>query len=400
VRISRLRLRDVRAYADRELVLSPGLTVIRGPNEAGKSTIQRALELALTRKVTSSNSDLEGLRPWLGGEDDRPEVEIEFEADDDESTRSGRLVKSFKGQKGSVRLELDGEVITDPARADEVLAELTGIPSEAFFRSTASVHHHELDQVSRDEATLRDRLQASISGADRGTSRARRLLDRALHELTTRGAKNPGRLKVVEDDVAADVAAVAQGEAALADLEHDRDTLAAARERRLEADKGLAERRAMLEKARQAERLFAERDAAKERYERYRQAVQVRDELAGLADSHPSPNPLPVLRQAVERLRKLDTTIRELKAALAGEIEVHFEVPPEPTWRPIARAAVLVILLGLVIAGAWAVGALSGATPLPVRYELPTTVGFLGGAIAGLGIVLLIVSFWLRRSYE
>ena len=43
-----------------------------------------------------------------------------------------------------------------------------GIPSEPFFRSTASLRHHELDGLARDEAALRDRLQASISGADRG----------------------------------------------------------------------------------------------------------------------------------------------------------------------------------------------------------------------------------------
>jgi DNA repair exonuclease SbcCD ATPase subunit len=400
VRIGRVRLRDVRLYSDREIVLAPGLTVIRGPNEAGKSTIQRALELALTRRVTSANSDLDGLRPWAGRDDDRPEIEIEFVSEDEEATRVGRLVKSFKGQKGTVRLELEGEVITDPARADELLAELTGIPSEAFFRSTASVRHHELAEVARDEAALRDRLQASISGADRGTSRARRSLERAIHELTTRGTKNPGRLKVAEDLVAAEAAAVEQGETALAELERDRDTLSAARERRLEADKGLGERRAMLEKARQAERLLAEREAAKERYERYRQAVQIRDELAGLADSHPSQNPLPVLRQAVERLRKLDTTVRELKAALAGEIEVHFEVPPEPTWRPIARASLILVFVGAVIAGSWFAGSMSQTQTLPFRFELPITLAYLGGAIVGLGLVLTIVAFWLRRSYE
>jgi DNA repair exonuclease SbcCD ATPase subunit len=400
MRIGRVRLRDVRLYSDREIVLAPGLTVIRGPNEAGKSTIQRALELALTRRVTSANSDLDGLRPWAGRDDDRPEIEIEFVSEDEEATRVGRLVKSFKGQKGTVRLELEGEVITDPARADELLAELTGIPSEAFFRSTASVRHHELAEVARDEAALRDRLQASISGADRGTSRARRSLERAIHELTTRGTKNPGRLKVAEDLVAAEAAAVEQGETALAELERDRDTLSAARERRLEADKGLGERRAMLEKARQAERLLAEREAAKERYERYRQAVQIRDELAGLADSHPSQNPLPVLRQAVERLRKLDTTVRELKAALAGEIEVHFEVPPEPTWRPIARASLILVFVGAVIAGSWFAGSMSQTQTLPFRFELPITLAYLGGAIVGLGLVLTIVAFWLRRSYE
>ncbi len=54
VRITSLSLRDLRRYRDTTIELAPGLTVVRGPNEAGKSTIQRAIELALTRKVTSA----------------------------------------------------------------------------------------------------------------------------------------------------------------------------------------------------------------------------------------------------------------------------------------------------------------------------------------------------------
>ena len=39
MRISRLQLRDVKRYRDLQIDLAPGLTIIRGPNEAGKSTI-------------------------------------------------------------------------------------------------------------------------------------------------------------------------------------------------------------------------------------------------------------------------------------------------------------------------------------------------------------------------
>ena len=82
---------------------------------------------------------------------------------------------------------------------------------------------------------------------------------------------------------------------------------------------------------------MAERIAAQERFERYRQAVTVSEELTGLHASHPSENPLPVLDQIVIRLRSLDAKIRELRAALSGEIAVNFDVPPPPTWRPLSR---------------------------------------------------------------
>ena len=351
MRITRLQLRNVRRHAALDLGLAPGLTVVRGPNESGKSTIQRAIELALTRRVTSGHADLDGMRSWNARDDDRPWVRIEFEQEDLDGTRTGTLEKAFRGARGTVKLELAGETITDPARADEVLADLTGIPSEPFFRSTASVRHHELDGLARDEAALRDRLQASISGADRGTSRARRKLEKALYDLNTKGDKNPGKIKAAEAALATETAAQRNGESALAQLERDRDVLAQAREERAVVEQDLAEQRALLEKARLAERLIAERDQARERFERYSNAVDASRQIDELEASHPSSNGLPALREAQSKVRAADMRIRELNAALAGEVEVSFvaEEPAPRSWRPTAIAAIVVIALAIAL---------------------------------------------------
>ena len=354
MRITRLQLRNVRRHADLDLTLAPGLTVVRGPNESGKSTIQRAIELALTRRVTSGSADLDGMRSWNAGEDDRPWVRLEFEQEDLDGVRTGTLEKAFRGSRGTVQLELDGATVTDPARADELLADLTGIPSEAFFRSTASVRHHELDGLARDEAALRDRLQASISGADRGTSRARRKLEKALYDLNTKGDKNPGKLKAAEANLAAATAAQRNGEAALGQLELDRDALAEARDGRAVAEGELAEQRSLLEKARLAERLVAEREQARERFQRYSAAVDVSTQIEGLEATHPSSNGLPALREALAKVRAADIRIREIRAALAGEVEVQFVVaePTPRSWRPTAIAAIVVILVAVgIVAG-------------------------------------------------
>jgi DNA repair exonuclease SbcCD ATPase subunit len=395
VRIRRLQVKDLRRYRELDIDLAPGVTVIRGPNEAGKSTIQRAIELALTRRVTSNAGDLDALRPWDAAADSeaRPRIAIEFEQEEEDGrVATGTLEKVFAGQKGTVDLVYDGQRVTDPTLADQVLAELSGIPTEPFFRSTASIRHHEVSDLARDEAALRDRLQASISGADRGTGRAKKRLERALRELTTKGDKNPGLLKVAEAAVASTSVAVEQGELSLAQLERDRDTLSGARERRVAAERTLAERRSLLEKARQAERFEAERTAARERYERLREAVEVATDLDELDQTHPSPNPLPVLRQAVDRLRTLETRMRELRAALAGEIDVQFEVAPEATWRPLSRIGILAVILGVVGTGvAFALNTLG-------VINLGTAPLYIGGAVAGIGLILTLVGMWLRRS--
>ena len=394
MRVRRLRGRDFRRYRTFDIEMASGLTVIRGPNEAGKTTVQRALELALTRRATSTAGELEAMRPWDAPPEARSVITVEFEQDDEDGQRTGTLEKTFAGSKGTVRLDYEGQSITDPTLADQVMAELTGIPTEGFFRSTASVHHFELSDLSRDDGALRDRLQASISGADRGTSRARRKLDRALHELNTRGDRNPGRLKVAEMAVVQAGQAVEQGELALAQLERDRDALSSARERRAEAEASLGERRGTLEKARQAERLASEREAASEKYDRYRQAVEVGGELRTLAGSHPSQHPLPILRPAVERLRTLDGRMRELRAALSGEVAVQFDVAPEPTWRPLSRVSVALVVIGILAAAVPVVmKALGMADPgLPIQA--------IGALVAGLGLALAAVALWLRRSYH
>ena len=382
MRITRLQVSNLRRHAALDLALDRGLTVIRGPNESGKTTLQRALELALTRRVTSASAEMDGLRPWGARDEDRPVIRLEFEQDEEDGMHPGLLEKAFRGQKGTVRLEYDKQVITDPAQADQILTELSGIPTEAFFRSTASVRHHEVADLARDEGALRDRLQASISGADRGTSRARRTLDKALYELTTKGDKNPGRIKVAEAAVATASAAVETGDAALAQLERDRDSLVLARERRSDADTALAERRSLLEKALQAERLIADREIAQERFERYRTAVAVTEEIATLQETHPSKDPLPMLRATVARLRELDARIRELRAMLSGDAQVTYEVlaPTPSNWRPMAIIALVLIVVGAGLAAGSAVGAVT----LPGGLIAP-----LVAVLAGLGLAVV-----------
>jgi hypothetical protein len=118
VRITRLQVKDFRRYRDLDIELAPGLTVLRGPNEAGKSTLQRVIEIALTRKVTSTSGDLDAVRPWGATDDSRPWIRLEFVSEDEDAVRHGSLEKSFLGAKGVTTLDIDGDTTTDPAEAD------------------------------------------------------------------------------------------------------------------------------------------------------------------------------------------------------------------------------------------------------------------------------------------
>ena len=379
MQITRIRLENVKRHADLVLEFAPGLTVVRGPNEAGKSTIQRAIEMVLFRKATSTAQELEGVRTWGEGRGD-PSIELDFDADG----KAGRLAKTFGGTHGTVSLELDGETTADPGRVEKMIAELTGLPSEKFFRSTAGVRHQELADLAKDEGTLRDRLQLSMSGADRGTWTAKRRLDEAVRRYRADGPKNPGPLRVIRTEIERVRTDLATGEQELARLEQDRAALAGAMARRDALDAQLAREQADLEAAEQAVGLVTREGEAQARYERYRKAADLRAEIAGLESSHPSQVALPALRGGVERLSDFEFHISELRAELGSQPDPsqYVALPPPPSWKPFAIAAIVLLAAG--IAPIVLVGGIAGIA--------------VAGVLALLAIVSAYRAFRLRQK--
>jgi DNA repair exonuclease SbcCD ATPase subunit len=388
MRITRLQLHEFGRHRDLDIELSSGFTIIRGPNEAGKSTIQRGLELALFRKPTATTGELDTLRSWGAGQDDRSATRIEFVVDDEVgatgqiTTRHGVLEKDFRGQRGRVALQVGDEMFTDPARAEEVIAELTGVPNEAFFRSTASIRHQEMEDLDRDEGALRDRLQASIGGGDKGSSRAKARLEDAIRGLKSRGDKNPGRLKIAEEAVSRAEQALKSGEAALQKLESDRDALARARDLRVRSEVALGESRNLLEAARQAERLRTDRAVVAERFERYRQAAEAQQRLQEL-EAMPERS-ISSLRDQLERLRTLQSRVSVMKDTLREDLGPEIEPDEvEPTFMG----------TGLVAAGLFLAGV--AAIAVGVIAFLPIVIV---GAIIVLVALFAFTRFWERRS--
>ncbi|MDP9482321.1 MAG: AAA family ATPase [Chloroflexota bacterium] len=404
MRIGRLQLRDVKRYRDLQIDLAPGLTIIRGPNESGKSTIALAIELGLTGSVgTTEPASLKGLRSWDADPTARPTVVLDFTVDDVDpmvAGRSGTVEKAF-GPGGTAKLTFDGTSTTDPATVDAELAVITGVPSPAFFRSTALVGRGELDALDATEATLRERLSASISAADRSTSSAIEELQRVIADLNVRGERDPGRLRVAEEAVARSEAIVDTGEAALVRLIADREALAGAEDARTAAVAELDERLGLLGQAVTGEVLNREQAAASERQGRYEQAVEAAAELARLHDAHPSPNPLPVVRQTVARLRTLDARISELKGMLSGEIQVDYEVAAAATtWRRTAIVALVMILaaISLGVAGQLLVEpAIVSLSSLGVAAGLGV-MSLAGIGVGLLGLILAVIAVRQRKA--
>ena len=397
MRIFRLELRDLKRYRELQIDLAPGLTIIRGPNEAGKSTIARAIELVLTQPAGEDRPDIEQLRSWDAGAAARPTVTMDFTDDADGVARTGSVRKVF-GHGGAATLTIDAVSTSDPGQVDSGLAEISGVPNAAFFRSTALVDQGELDELDRDETVLRERLTASISAADGDTRQAVHALEVALADLHGQGGGDPGRLHIAEEAVKRSEVIVATGEAAMAKLVDDRLALGRAQESLATARDQLADSKNLLEQARHAETLQAQLTAATERHERYAEAVTVDEALHVLHRTHPSPEPLAVLRSGVARLRGLDTKGKELRAQLAGEVQVDFQLTePSTRWKPIVAIGVLGILAGIVVAIAafFVNGQPTSLSTLTTTTEVLLAVG---AGIAVVGLILLLIGLRQRRA--
>ena len=345
--ITRLRLSNFKRHRQLDVELGPGLNVVRGANESGKSTVQRAIEMALFRRPTFTGVELEDSQTWREQETP-PLVELEFSEDG----RTGTLLKTFAGHRGTVELRLGDESLNDPAAVEQHVMAMTGLPSEKFFRASASVHHQELTGLAQDENTLRDRLQQSMSGADRGTHTARRKLEDAIRRYRTEGAKNPGYLKVLHGDVERLREQLRRGEMALAQLEADRRALADARAARTQLDARLDEQREGAAKAERAAALTTKAADAARRYALYKRGAELREEIGRLEASHPSAVSLPALRSTVEHLRKLEFKLSEMRAEMAAEPDLSsYDVAlPNPRWQPWAVISVVLLIAAAVAA--------------------------------------------------
>ncbi len=121
MRIHRLRVENVAGIGAGEIAFGPGLNVLYGPNDLGKSTLADAIRLVLLLPHTSTHC--ERFVPWTGGQD--PMVELTFQTD---AQRFWRVRKQFgKGGSSVLQESRDGRQFDEVERARRVDARLREI---------------------------------------------------------------------------------------------------------------------------------------------------------------------------------------------------------------------------------------------------------------------------------
>ncbi len=203
MKIKALRVAEVGRFGEPVAVegFSGGLDVLAGPNEMGKSTLFRALQMLLTLKHNSSGDAVKKLTPYGGGQ---PLVEADLEIDGN----LWRISKRFGKRPRALFTDLStGSAIARNADADAAFGELLDAvagPAERGLAWVGQKHALEMpnpdrpkDRGERDALTraIQGQLQeiTGASSADAVRARVQAQLDGLV---TSRGAKKGGRYDI------------------------------------------------------------------------------------------------------------------------------------------------------------------------------------------------------------
>ncbi len=242
MKISRLRVAELRAFRQPfELAdLQPGLNILAGPNEAGKSSLVRAIRAAFLERHRSTA--VEDLRPY-GDAAAAPSVELDFSIGD----TLYELRKRFL-QKKRCELRIGAARRLEGQEAEDHLAELLGfgfapkganrdeflgLPGLLWIeqgqaQALASAVGHAAPQLQRSlQQSVDDSIGTLSAGdGDELIEQVRRLREQWL----TLAGKPRGTLLQAQDDAAALQAQVAELQAAATAYRRQVDELRALRD--------------------------------------------------------------------------------------------------------------------------------------------------------------------------
>ncbi|MGH7920825.1 MAG: AAA family ATPase, partial [Candidatus Dormibacteraceae bacterium] len=174
--IHRVSLRPFGRFADRDVDLAPGLNVVYGPNEAGKSTLHQALLTAVG-----------GIRRGSGRRHEVEELRTRYRPWDGAAWRVGAIVELADGTRVELARNLDQsngsrvtELGTGRDRAGELIVD--GAPdgwrwlglNRATYPATASVRQADVLRVGESSGLLAEQMQlaADTAGTDATAARA------------------------------------------------------------------------------------------------------------------------------------------------------------------------------------------------------------------------------------
>jgi uncharacterized protein YhaN len=372
MRFIELVLSNFKRFVDFQLEFCPGLNLIWGPNESGKSTIHEAIQCALFGRERGKI-----IENWNGG---KCSVSLTY-SDGKQVYRIERGITEGMNRLGLLKGGELTDVITDKNIIDQVVAEHIGISSQQVFNNTVSIRQLDLSRL--DTADL-ESVGAEIQRVLTGTAHIsaaeviRRLEERQSDIKGRPRPSNPREYDRITDrltNLAKELATARESRKRIEDLEEEIDRLQAQIEQysgRLSVLEELLERHRRWTELKKSE---AEKDSLHKSV--YSTVHQIRETLSQLQSVQKSleaytdlvgrdEDILAQLNRIESRRAELETRLLELESA--GERSI-------PATGRLVQAGLLTAALTLLLAGL-----LLGST-----VDLRWFMLMIPGAISGFG---------------
>jgi DNA repair exonuclease SbcCD ATPase subunit len=203
MRLASLVVDNFKQFEHVELTFQPGFTVVKGANEAGKSTIQAAILVALFMDPNAPDDVLDEFTRW--GQSERFRLRLEFEDQDvyfslAKDFQQRTLHLSWRGLDGATQGSTE-----DPAEALHLIGDRLGAMTIDTYVNTACVRSEEVSSLPAAAAPLSQRLQAKMTGSRQAdATEVLRAIDRELTAMTSgslRRSSDTGPLRMARDRV-------------------------------------------------------------------------------------------------------------------------------------------------------------------------------------------------------
>jgi chromosome segregation ATPase len=323
MRIRSIRLREVGPFVDGIAVegLSPGLNLLAGPNEHGKSTLFRALRTLFTQAYSANNKLLRELRPHSGG---APLIVCDFEL----NGVAWVLSKQYIAAPRAELREVTGKQIYRGGDVEPALGELLAkarVPLSAantlWIGQGDAFKQPEFDPAMRTSLGELVRREAEIVSGGAQLVAVHEQIQRALEALVTKAGRKPKKGGPYHQ-------AIAKWEEARDALETARGREAASHERRQRLEAIETERGALeAPEARKSRQHAQERLAAQvEEAEQARAQVALLDERIRHLQATEA-TAVAQLQDYDRSIAALATTQHELEALAHRESILTAELP-------------------------------------------------------------------------
>jgi DNA repair exonuclease SbcCD ATPase subunit len=194
MKLEKFVVKRFRKLTDFKGSFTDGINLVKGPNEAGKSTLVDAITCAFFEDPKSTKKGLKSKTSW--GMEKGFEVQVDFTANGTAYT----IKKDFESGEIKLTNKSTNEKWDDRKKVEEIIFWEMGFPSKEIFLSTACIQQDEMSRFASNADAIKDRLEGLVTG---GTEliRASEILNKLnlrINQLKKEGTKNLGEVQACE----------------------------------------------------------------------------------------------------------------------------------------------------------------------------------------------------------